>query len=214
MKKKYNKRYLEIYAMLTLSKYLNLDLDIENLKERPDLQSKELDIGIEVTQAITEQDGLYNALYQQYFGKGYKSKYIKKMILKNKRFTGQIYEIDGKVYIAPSDETISADSYLEKLENSILKKLRKLTQGYTLFSSNCLYLYTNTYLLKPEDIYRFFSKLDTSEFKLQFDIYYINCIDKIYLFNKNNHNFKEYDINIKDLPLIRKKALKLSKKFN
>lgn len=54
----FNKTYFEIYAALVLCEigYIDAPFNVEWIKEKPDIQYE--DIGLEVTRAITSEQGL------------------------------------------------------------------------------------------------------------------------------------------------------------
>lgn len=78
---KYNKRYFEIYAKKTLEYcYNNAWLNCFDVhKEKPDLQSELLDIGIEVTSSSSERERNITAIFNDYIAgnRNYKDLEIK-----------------------------------------------------------------------------------------------------------------------------------------
>ena len=69
---KYNKKYLEPYALLTLIECFGYKLEdiLDQDVECPDWQSDKLDLGIEVTEAKNPMDGELDFIIDKYFNKG------------------------------------------------------------------------------------------------------------------------------------------------
>lgn len=76
----YSKVYFEKYAILSLSWFvdnrLEIIIDDEKHYESPDFQSEVLDIGIEVVEAISFDQGEERFIVNEYFGRGSKAQDI------------------------------------------------------------------------------------------------------------------------------------------
>lgn len=104
---KYDKGYFEKYALFSICHLLKLDRkEFEKNSERPDLQSKTLNIGIEVVRAITEHDGLTYSLINEYFGQGLSGDEIVAAIKRKNtkgKFRGSVFSANGVAAISSEE---------------------------------------------------------------------------------------------------------------
>lgn len=161
----YTKEYFEQYAKLSLAllydnKYAALQKD-----ERPDWQSKDLQIGLEVTQGISKYQGMVNAVSQEYGNK------------KTPQYIIDSLQNDNTAY---DNTSIGPDSFCLHIRNAYIKKTKKLNNHYITFSSNQLYIFTFQSFLVKRDIQRCM-RLDLAPYDINFDITFLNCQDKIYV---------------------------------
>lgn len=190
---KFNKAYYEKYALLTIADCLHLNADNFRILDKPDLQNDMDSIGVEVTRAITQNEGFTIALTNKHFGKGKSGKSIKQEIENEfPVFNGNVMVISGDIAaISPSKGMVDTQNHLVVAENSILEKLRKF-KGYKLFSKNYLYLFLETSIFEDDEIHNFVERLTL---KTKFEGFLINCIDKIHYYENGDHRVFEISDN-------------------
>ena len=120
----YSKNYFEKYASLTLLKILDIEEDDITLSDCPDLVIKELDMGIEVTQAITTSEAVEDrkkALYTH-------------------------------LDMSPFDQVRKdKEKVLENIDDAIKRKQAK-SEHYSKFKTNGLYIYSHCHNFKENEI--------------------------------------------------------------
>lgn len=164
----YDKHYYESYALLSL-KYFWDDYSegFEN-SDRPDLQNINANIGIEVVQALSEDEGMW------------RSKII------NRDETDDINAInalcEGKYDIKTHIEEI-----IKKIEIK-LKKLNKDEDGYKLFKTNALYIFAESDMIRLEDISNMLPEIHkiSIHFERKFDILFVNAVNKLFVIKNND----------------------------
>lgn len=204
---KYTKKYFEIYAKKTLEYcYNNSWKNCLKNGENPDLQSKLLDIGIEVTRAQTKRDGKINSIFNKYIKKDIKYEELKKKI---ESLGGLVDKIGNKTLMSPTHGLIDFQNHIHDLVDSIKNKTSNKLPNYKLFSKNMLYIFTFESLFTSSDIEEAFKKaeLELSKLDLRFDQYYINCIDKIFIVDRDGKLLKEVLISDENLKKIKREAL-------
>lgn len=133
--------WLECFAKLIIENYSSLNVSNLVLKDKPDLQSEEFDVGIEVTSAVDkksqEMDNLYSLLE-------YKQVKSKEKVLK------RIEELGGKI---DSGILIHPCRYrdLNRLFESLENKLKKINKDqYTIFNINSLIIFDDNTIREEE----------------------------------------------------------------
>lgn len=178
MENKLNKHYFEIYAALTLDLF-GIPLDLIAFRDRPDLQCDELDIGIEVTQSIPYDQEKNPSLVNDYIKKGYTGELIQKELRRDRLLQGAAHEPDRE-FLRPHTDPLDLGAYFADLIEHIEIKIHKLNNGYRKFGQNGLYVFTDTGLMEPGELDGFFAS-NRHRFENGFDLYFINCIDRIFL---------------------------------
>lgn len=178
--------FFERYAILSLVRFYNSDLKVmlsenENY-EKPDFQSKDLGIGIEVTEAITTNQGEQRFIVNEYFGKGLDGVTIKEEAEKRfgKRIKGRIKVHDGFTEYREFDGMVNTSRYLDMAAISILEKTVKLNSLYEVFNANWLYVFIHTSILNVDDIKERSTEWFSDD-KRNFDKIILNCIDKLFI---------------------------------
>lgn len=183
MHSKYGKRYFEEYAKLSLAECYDRSLNRLIKSESPDFYSDELSIGLEVVEAITEEESEQMAVIDEYFGRGLDGSYIKEEA--GKRFPyikGKIECIDHTAIYAEHNGCYDFKIHLMLLERSIENKTEKLNSIYKVYNHNWLYVFTATPLFTQNDIEEFLRNY-RSDKKLQYNKVFVNCYDKIFIIN-------------------------------
>lgn len=108
------------------------------LKDKPDLQSEELDIGIEVTRCLNKEDGVTDAFDRETISSNMPFEERKEK-MQNMHASGVLYQSnDGKVI----GHCLFQDPIkkMGTIRKSIKEKVFK-SKGYKKFKTNCLYLF-------------------------------------------------------------------------
>lgn len=205
---KYNKKYFEIYAKKTLEYCYNESwikcFDVN--KEKPDLQSETLNIGIEVTRALPQKNGKINSMFNKYVNKN-----IKYSELKNKveSLGGTVYKIGKSTIMSPTQGLSDFKNHIDDLICAIKVKTIDKLPDYKIFSKNMLYVFTHEALFTQADIENAFKilNLELLEYDLKFDLYFINCIDMIFVVDMNGVILDEISISDEMLEKIKKEAI-------
>lgn len=177
---KVTKEYMEQYAKLSLVYCYDERLSVLQKGEEPDWQSIELDVGIEVTEALHREDGRKRNAINQYFGKGLDCHQLKE------QFGKKYPEYDGQLWVLENTACFS-DSYdmqdkIQQVCLAIESKTRKLNHHYRRFRNNWLYVFLPG-LLNGADIPEIFQAYEmvNSQFPLKFDKVFLNSHELIYI---------------------------------
>lgn len=181
----FSKENFEKYAILSLIRFydpnLQSMLSTDKKHEKPDFQSGELGIGIEVTEAISEKQGEERFIINNYFGKGLDGETVKAESEKRfgNKIRGKISVQNGVAVYSKYDGMFDTSEYMDSISNSILRKMEKLNNHYEIFNENWLYVFTHTSLIEIADIevvcWNWFSNSG-----LNFDKIFLNCMNNIY----------------------------------
>lgn len=133
--------WLECFAKLIIENYSSLNVSNLVLKDKPDLQSEEFDVGIEVTSAVDkksqEMDNLYSLLEYK------KAKNKEKVLKRIEKLGGKI---EGGILIHPGRHR-DLNKLFEALEN----KLRKINnENYIIFNNNSLIIFDDNIIMEYE----------------------------------------------------------------
>lgn len=174
--------YFEQYARICLNDTLNLNLILRKERyeeDRPDLISYDEKIGVEVTQAISPQEGSENKLFQQEYPEQNKLECMKseakRLNIKNK-----VVFFANAVLL---ERELDSKSIQEDIVNAITKKIQKLNENnYNRYESNRLCLFSDKY---EEDIIlglqKFYNE-NKYKYKYLFDIVYVINNDKLIVY--------------------------------
>lgn len=179
-----DKKHFETLAAFTLQQIKGYPVGREIFGERPDLQYEDMNIGVEVTRGISQDEGLFYALVHEYFGKGYSIEEIRKEMEKsekNKRFSDALSMEDDHIVISPFRGSVPTSLFWERLQKRLEAKIAKLHNGYRRFSENGLYVFTHHAVLKEEEFSHFFAQ-NPGYARAGYDVYYLDCIDCVYAF--------------------------------
>lgn len=140
MKKAYPKAYYEWYAYFSLEGWLDNRYQNCFKSEAPDFQNDIDSIGIEVTRAMTPEDGFTWFFANENIGKN-KNKIPKELL---DRFKGQIYfDHNNKLkMISKNRGLLSTRKDILIVIDSIETKLHKLNKNYKVFDINALYIFS------------------------------------------------------------------------
>jgi hypothetical protein len=205
---KFDKKYYEKYAMLSLEYCYNNSWKFFVLSDKPDLQNSCLNIGVEVTRAISNSEGEFDSIIvNKYFVKGLNREFVKNEIeQKIKKSKGEVSVIGDWVIVSKTKSLYDPKIHLDEIKKSIVSKTCKLNSNYKIYNKNHLYLFTGTSLVKNYDLKGRLADIKeaTLSYKISFDLLFINCIDKIFVVDMAGDNITE--ILIDDVMLVKLKA--------
>ena len=209
---KFSGKYHEHYAMLSLEHCYNSDWNVFDVtKESPDLQSCDLDVGIEVTRAIiSHDDGIAKTIAGTYFGKGLSTEDISDAVEKYfPKFGGELGSAGGCTFISHTKGIYDFESHKLKLTERIKSKTYKLNGNYKIFQNNHLYIFTGSGLFEKEDVIAAVavSNEEIKMFDKKYDLYFVNCIDKLFVVDRASMNIQEITIDESILKRIKTDAL-------
>lgn len=189
---KYNKYYYEKYALLSVCHLFNLKTEDFCHNDKPDLQSKTHNMGIEVVQAISEYSGFINSLVNSYFEKGLSGEEIVESIKKNNttgQFKGTVESINGVAVLSSSQGLCDKQIHKDLIIQKINKKSHKF-KNYEHFKINGLYCFASDY---DPDEFEHPWIIDTCK-KSAFSLILINCHDIILQWNRPSDCLIEHKI--------------------
>ena len=187
----YEKLYNEIYAIISL-KYLWKEYKPCFVKsESPDWINKEMDLGLEVTQALLPDDGKTESFIDKYLG--CRKEELPYVALE---FYGdRLHFYNGRFWAVLDDEREPQD-YLEKVQFRFDRKLEKLNINYTHMANNGIYIYVHPAKNERVDAKKLFHYMKKEQAKKEhgFKWVFLNCIDKIYVFNFEKDSIERIDL--------------------
>lgn len=213
-KEKYNKRYFEIYAMKSLEYcYDELWKDcFAFTEEKPDLQSDVLNIGIEVTSSSSSRERQINSLFNRFI-----QEEISYEFLKNKvgLLGGNIKKMDQCTVLFYNHGMYKFHKSIENLVKIIVIKNQEKLPTYRQFSQNMLYIFTLEPLFNESDMQKVCAllKKELSHLRLTFDLYFINCVNSLFVLNLENQKIEKILITDDMLKKIKFESLQLSAQF-
>lgn len=193
---------MEQYACLSLIYCYDKRLSLLEDGEEPDWQSTELDIGMEVTEALEPDDGRKRSVVNQYFGKGLPGQFIKEQFReKHPEYDSQLKVLDN---VACFYDFYDMKSKIQQVCSAITEKTAKLNRHYSKFSQNWLYIFVPSLFLEsdlPEILQTYYES--TAHSPITFDKVFLNALNSIFVLNPNG---LECDIPVSDDCLKRLKA--------
>ena len=176
------KEYMERYALLSLICCYDKDLSALMKSEKPDWQSRGLDIGLEVTEALSCDDGRKRFVLSKYFCKGLDGNYIKDQIGQNYSEYSSNIDVSGNV--ACYSEIYDMDDIIRQVIESINQKTKKLNGHYTIFKNNWLYVFAPDLFCDIDIpvICKGYKEI-IPKYKIIFDKLFINARNSIFVLN-------------------------------
>lgn len=189
----FEKLYNEIFAILSLEFFWRDYSGGYKKGESPDWYNPDASVGIEVTQAIMQEDGEAQSVVNQYLGR--KKEEIPEDILQ--RYLGRAYFYNGRLWAimpeAGKEENLTA---CEKALYRFEKKLERLNSNYTPYQTNALYLYLHESNITDEDTAGFIKKADDiqKDRTRKFDSVFLNCINALRVVDMKNGSWETVHI--------------------
>lgn len=198
-------KYDEYYAKKTLEKYFFDKYGNLDIIDKPDLQNKELKIGIEVTNAISaDAKKLADLHVSEYRNEESRKKAIIK-ILGEKYLNNFKKHLDWErkyypdLYIPEFDlehMPLIQNNSFELIQNSIKNKLEKLNyKGYDIFEENNIFIFSHILACDEmldsalQDI-----KDIQSNYKIKFNNVYVLVPSHLYLFDMSQMKYSTINI--------------------
>ena len=169
MNKKYSKKYFEFYAKKVLEYCYDSSWNSFEHRDRPDLQSEILNIGVEVTRSLERTEGKLDSVFHRR-----DLDYEKKEEI--------IKKLGGITYKNPT-VMITQGNSKNDIISSIKNKTKKLNEHYQIFNKNILYIFTGNACFNTSDIEESVSKsiCETEKYIRKFNSYFIDCMDKLFV---------------------------------
>lgn len=179
MIKKGTKEFDEILAKLILTNCVDKKNDKLKVikKERPDIQSEELNVGIEVTRAIPSIEGQANSISAHNFGKNKKyNEIIENTEKYYKTFNGEINNCNGATTLSATKGLITIKSRIDCLIKSIKEKTSNLNEKYKVFDENHLFVYSDE-IIDDFDIIEVLKNvpLYVNNYRIKYNKIYVYC---------------------------------------
>ena len=196
----YDKEFYEKYARASLEFFYGEKLKKFVLAECPDLQNDTDNIGVEVTRGISQYVGKMSRLANECMENNltFDQKISRANRMFRKNFLGIIHESGAFVIADPQNGVDSYEIHIREIVEKIKIKVEKLDKLYKKFETNCLYVFTE-YPLKSKQIW-VLADLMNAENLSQYDIYFINALDRVYVINaKDNFKFTKYKYSAAEL---------------
>lgn len=201
----FEKLYNEIFAILSL-KYFWRDYSDGFIKgESPDWYNETSSVGIEITQAIMQEDGEAQSVVNQYLGK-LKSEIPEDILA---RYSGRTYFYNDRLWAimpeAGREDTLTA---CEKALYRFKKKLERLNSNYTQFSFNALYLYLHESKNTDEETAELIRQMNQAQQAEQkrFDGVFLNCVNSLKVVNLEDMTWETVHIPADALAFMRSRA--------
>lgn len=136
----FEKLYNELYAVVSIRYFWSGYQDGFVKSESPDWINEGMGFGLEVSQALLQNDGEARKFVNLYLGK--KREEIPGAALE--RFSDRAYFYNGRFWALYPDEEPGGGDYIRKAVYRFGRKLEKLSSNYTRFPRNGLYLFLHT----------------------------------------------------------------------
>ena len=213
-KQKYCMEFYEIYAKKTLEYCYNKSWKncFDETKECPDLQSEQLDVGVEVTSSINKNERQINSLFNKYIAGQIDYKKMKNKIV---FLGGYVSKFKNSVIVSPAEGLCDFKNHIDELVDIIVYKTKIKLPHYKKFSKNILYIFTGGELFNRDDINDvcLLLRKELSNCILNFDMYFINCTDHIFIINLEQGLLDELIIEDNMLIKLKSESLKESEKL-
>lgn len=210
---KYDKKYFEKYAQLTLEYIYPTYFKNFFNADSPDIQNTINSIGIEVCRAETDVDGKYIAFVNEYIGSNKTDEELTNLLCKRlkqdtKKTSFLIKTCGDSRVFSQHKGLIDFDTYVSKIICAIKKKNNKIHiyKEKHNWKELGLYLFANI-TFQDYDIRNIISQIPKT--KNHFDFFIINCFEILYLI-KYNGSFQKYDISQEQLSNIKSKSGKVN----
>ena len=190
MRNRNPKIYYEELAKKTLGNFVEPSFNKLILQDKPDLQSDEIDWGVEVTRCIEEKEGRFYLFVKDYFfNKKITEELIKEKIYNMKLQESWFYVSDNLRVCSYTEGLESIPTKKEFVIKCINTKNRKL-QTYKKFKNNGLYLFCS-YDYEESDIKEMIKKVDN----ICFTHLFFDCLSYIFVYEKDKEMLSKIEFN-------------------
>ena len=176
----FEKLFNEIYAAVMLKYFWECCAGDFIKAESPDWVSPALHFGMEVSQALLQQDGEAQKFIELYLGKTQAE--IPSAALE--RYGQALYFYNGRLWALtlPEEQGWQA-GYAYRTQYRFERKLEKLNSNYTAYTQNGLYLFLHTERPQAEEIDVLAEQMRRSQAhrKKQFQYVFLDCITQLYI---------------------------------
>ena len=181
-------KWHECFAKVMLEYVLPNDFNNLKIKDKPDLQNIELNLGIEVTTAENKKDLEMERLYT----------YLEYDLIRDKqKVKNKIEKLGGSISNGILVHPVRYRN-LDSIRNSILEKLKKLKgNGYQIFGHNYIFITESDMILEKECAWLLdeYIKLQNN-FRIKFEkVYIYQYGGKLFEFNMVDRNYNIYTLN-------------------
>jgi len=204
----FEKLYNEIFAMLSLKYFWRDYSDGYKKGESPDWYNPKASVGIEITQAIMQEDGEAQSVVNQYLGK------LKVEIPEDVqlRYSGRMYFYNDRLWaIMPEAGKAEKLTACEKALYRFGKKLERLNSNYTEFNTNALYLYLHESSVTDDETACFIKAADEIQKNCakKFDTAFLNCVNALRVVDMKSGSYETVHIPQDALAFMRSMAEQL-----
>ena len=190
--------YFEHYAKITLVDYYIFEKDSLLVRDKPDLQSERLDYGIEVTQAILKTEARCNDLKCD----------VRLSLSEYESIDEEVSAGEKGFYEALRAGESLKNIRIDLIRERIADKLEKLNHNYRIFSTNALYVFAETARLEESDLEKIIAyiRASHSEHAIGYDVYFLNCINKLCIYDVHQDRIDSIRIPTSDLRGLKREA--------
>lgn len=184
-------KYFEEIAKEKLASFVDERFQCLELKDKPDLQSEELDIGIEVTRCLNKEDGATDAFDRETVSSNMTAEERTEK-LERMKAKGEIRQLDDGKTIAH----IVFPDLLEK-KKTLLQSIKEKgfkSKGYKKFRTNCLYLFLD-WQFDENELKEIINGVDDNPF----DHLFIDIEDGVYVYSSKTQGMTFYRFHKKKL---------------
>ncbi len=204
----FEKLYNEIFAILSLKYFWRDYCDGYAKGESPDWYNEKASVGIEITQAIMQEDGEAQSVVNQYLGR-LKSEIPEDILL---RYAGRTYFYNDRLWaIMPEEGAEDKLTACEKAAYRFGKKLERLNSNYTGFDTNALYLYLHESDIGDAEIADFICRAEELQHSCgrKFDMVFLNCVNAMQVIDLHDGTWETVHIPADALAFMRTEAEQL-----
>jgi len=181
-------KWHECFAKVMLEYALPNDFNNLKIKDKPDLQNIELNLGIEVTTAENKKDLEMERLYT----------YLEYDLIRDKqKVKNKIEHLGGSISNGILVHPVRYRD-LDSIKNSILEKLNKLNgNGYQIFEHNYIFITESDMILENECAGLLDEYIELqNNFRIKFEkVYIYQYGGKLFEFNMVDRNYNIYTLN-------------------
>ncbi len=197
----------ENFAKICLKKLVSAEYAELSKGESPDWSGTSgFSHGVEVTHAMTQDDGAFIKLSSQNISKAIEKiekqqKEIKEGKIIKKRINACVLNLGGKKYLSQSMGYRYTSRHYDNAVGAINKKLEKLNNVYRHFDSNELFVFI-TFPLHIEDIRAIVSQSAFSNYAIKFDVIFFWSSIDLFIYKYRDDAIEQKTISDEQLSII------------